>query len=573
MTELTATAILEDAPPSSGMYQIEYVLASYDNGVKGPETPGTAAIIDGRADFQIPADFKGQIFVKGFDYVGNESTEVTPQSFAIDTPERHSREEHITIDGLREAAYSDAAGQPLYDNSVDVTVTITDTMSGIREITYGMTSEKNTQENQTIVIGNTGNTVGQDLGDGWIVSAMDENLVTVVVRNYHFGEDDNDIQLHFEMKDRSNNPDSKSSNRFSIDMTAPTISVAFQNTAGNKDTYRESRQAVVTVTERNFDASKITADIKNAIGSVPALHFTSKSNTEHEATLTFGQGDYTFSLSGMDMSGHAADVKYSGGNESKFSVDLSDPVERDNFDQFINDLDNSFNFDKEMSFTIEEHNFVPELVKLHVYRVPAGTEMTNSSREDCTDQYYTPEKWNTQGDTHTFSFKISEDYVYQVTISVQDASGRSTAEKASPVFEIDKTAPVLKTPVNKDTIVYTRKDTATSAEAIVFQDSNIDHVDYVITSYQLKRNDENVGYAMDIQDETVTIDNDSIVINDKYFDQDGIYEVKSSAFDVAGNESKEAVHTYIIQRDSEFLVYIPNSDKKAGKGLYAFDQK
>lgn len=149
---------------------------------------------------------------------------------------------------------------------------------------------------------------------------------------------------------------------------------------------------------------------------------------------------------------------------------MTSPTEIDNFDQFINELNNSFNSDKEMTFTITEHNFVPGQVNIRVYRTAAGNELTTENREDCTSEYVSADKWTGTGDTHSISFKFTEDYVYQVTISATDASGRTLAEKASPIFEIDKTAPVLKTPTNLDVLVFTNKNTETSATPLYFSE-------------------------------------------------------------------------------------------------------
>lgn len=584
-TDLIATVNITDKAPSSELNEIEYVLVDYNNGVKGEEHYGKAAITSdphpgngsvdsiGTASFTIPANFKGQILVTAYDYVGNESVERTPDLFVVDTPEKHESEEHITITGLGTSSYTDSEGHPLFDTNVDLTVTIIDTMSGIRDISYAISSEQDTQDNKTITINKTGYSVGQDLGDGWTITAMDENLVTEVTRNYNFSADNNNIQLSFAMTDRANNTSDRISDVFSIDQTAPVINVAFDTPAGNNDYYRENRTATITVIERNFDASLINAAITNEIGGTPVISFASNSNTEHIATLTFGEGDYTFGIEGSDRANHVATVNYSGGNERSFHVDMTSPTEIDNFDQFINELNNSFNSDKEMTFTITEHNFVPGQVNIRVYRTAAGNDLTTENREDCTSKYVSADKWTGTGDTHSISFKFTEDYVYQVTISATDASGRTLTEKASPVFEIDKTAPVLKTPTNLDVLVFTNKNTETSATPLEFFDANIASIHYSVVSYQMKLNEDNIGYDMNVDSEDFDVKSDEVVISNEFFNQDGIYEVKSVAYDIAGNESDETTHTFVIQRDTDFLVYIPNSIKANQTGLYKFNEK
>ncbi len=585
MTDLIATVNITDKAPSSELNEIEYVLVDYNNGVKGEEHPGKIAITSephpgngtadsiGTASFTIPKNFKGQILVTAYDYVGNESVEKTPDLFVVDTPEKHMSEEHITISDPGTSSYSDSEGHPLFDTSVNLTVTITDTMSGIRNISYAISSEQDTQDSKIITIENTGYSVGQDLGDGWTITAMDENLVTEVTRNYTFSEDNNNIQFSFSMTDRANNTSEKTSDMFSIDQTAPIINVVFDTPAGNNDYYRENRTATIIVTERNFDASLISTTITNEIGGVPVLSFTSNSNTEHIAVITFGEGDYTFDIEGSDRANHTATVNYSGGNEKIFHVDMTNPAEIDNFDQFINELNNSFNSDKEMTFTVTEHNFIPSQAVIQVYRTSAGNELTTENREDCSSEYVSEDKWTGTDDTHSISLKFVEDYVYQVTISVTDASGRTLAEKTSPVFEIDKTVPVLKTPTNLDVLVFTNKNTETSATPLEFFDANIESIHYSVVSYQMKLNEDNIGYDMNVDSDEFDIKSDAVVISNEFFNQDGIYEVKSVASDVAGNKSDETTHTFVIQRDIDFLVYIPNSIKKNQTGLYKFNEK
>lgn len=573
-TDLVATVNVNDNIPSSGLHRIEYVLIDYNNGVKGEEHPGTAYINeDGKASFNIHANFKGQILVKAFDYVGNESQEKAPELFVVDTPERHESEQHIEITGMGDTSYADAEGHPLFSSNVNLTVRVIDTMSGIREISYALDSENDIQENKTIVLSNTGYSVNQDLGDGWTIAAMDENLVTEVVRNCTFSADNNNIQLSIGMKDRSNNESSMQSDIFSVDQTAPVINVVFDTPAGNGDCYRAERTATITVIERNFDSSRITPSIQNTFGGIPTISgFTDVSKTEHTATITFGEGDYTFSIAGTDRCDHTATVNYSGGNEQNFRVDMTDPVLVHNFDQFVNDAKNSFNIDKEMTLTITEHNFVPNMVAIHIYRTAAGQELTTSNREECTSEYISADKWTGTGDTHTISFTFSSDYVYQVVIGGTDESGRVITDTTSPMFEIDKTKPVLKTPNNLDVLVYTIKNTETEAKPIVFEDSNISRVEYSVVSYQMKLNEENVGYDMSVDSKKFESKNGTVIIGNEFFNQDGIYEVKCVPYDVAGNAGDESTHTYVIQRETDFLVYIPNSNKENHTGLYKFDQ-
>ncbi|MBQ5335223.1 MAG: hypothetical protein J6Z45_04670 [Oscillospiraceae bacterium] len=572
----TATVNVSDEGPSSGMDRISYRLVEYRNGsLYKTGTEQFASVgADGKASFRIPADFKGQIYVSPYDNVGNTpEKEVTPHSFVVDTPDQHSSEDHISVTGLAATTYRDSEQYPLYTGSVTLTARITDTVSGIRSISYAMNSERNRQEEQTIEIPNTGCRVGQQLRDGWNITKMDENLVTEVERVYSFTGDDNGIVLSFRMTDRANNFSEKKTDAFSIDQTAPVIEAVFSSPAGSGAYYSQKRTAVITVTERNFDASRIRSEITNRIGGVPSVSFRDESDTVHIAELEFDEGDYSFSLSGTDLCDHTAGVNYSGGHENEFYVDLRDPVVTSNFSELTNGARNSFRSDQKVTFSINEHNFVRDSVRITVERAPSGKELNSANRVDCTNEFVTRDMWTDNGDVHTAGFTFSKDAVYRVTISVTDAAGRSSANAVSPIFEVDKKKPILDQPANLSKIVYTKKNPQTEADPIVFADENIDHITYSVVSYRLKRDADQVGYGMDVtESEQLEVKSNSVVLGDEYFSRDGIYEVKCVAYDIAGNLSDSTTHTYVVQRDSDFLVYIPDSSKEEKTGLYKFNQ-
>ena len=102
----------------------------------------------------------------------NESKETAPDLFVVDTPEKHESENHIEITGMGETAFTDAENHPLFARDVELTVRVSDTMSGIREINYALDSEKNTQDVKTITLQNSGYSVGQNIGDGWVIKSL-----------------------------------------------------------------------------------------------------------------------------------------------------------------------------------------------------------------------------------------------------------------------------------------------------------------------------------------------------------------------------------------------------------------
>ncbi len=567
-TDFIATVHVSDADPSSGLDKLSYRLVPFVNGVQQPDMPGTADITEGVATISIPAGFKGQIFVEAFDNTRNTSGEKTTQAYVID-----NTAPTITVAENNTTPYTDAAGK-LYTTDMSVTVTITDivpgntdTVSGIKEIGYAQSSEKGTYARINIQLNNTGYTVDQNLGDGWTVAEMDNNLVTKVTKTFTFNIDDNDIVLTFDAKDRSENQITNvSSNKFTIDKTAPVINITFRADDDSDVYYSENRIADITVIERNFNANLIKAAIENKIGAVPGFTFTGVSNTEYAAVIDFFEGDYTFAISGTDLGNQTATVNYAGGNENLFFVDKTDPVIiEENFKTFSSAATkDSFNTAKTATIKIAEHNFDPALTNLKIFRKTAGEDHNNIGFTDVTQQLLNSVKWADNGDLRTITFTVSEDAVYQIEIAPADLAGRTADPKTrnTVVFEIDKTAPVLTTPEDKTANVYVKTTSEEPSAVIRFNDNNIKEIKYRITAHNFIK-DEDIAYLLtDKEVVENTAQGATINLPDKNFEEDGIYEIRATAYDNAGNESGEKMYTYVVMRKTAMLAYIPKQNLK-----------
>lgn len=570
-----------DALPSSGLDKIEYRLVPYIDGIKQDEITGTLPITDGVAYLNIPARFKGQIFTQSYDNTGNKSDEVTPQAFVID-----EMAPLVDVVNNSTTTYTDAAGNPLYIEDTSVTVTITDMASGIKEIGYAQDSEKASFARKNIIINNTGYNIGDDVGDGWIISEMDVNLVTKITKTFYYNSDDNDIMLTIDAADRSGNKKEGIVNKtFTIDKTAPIINVVFREDDDTDLYYDANRIADITVIERNFDASRINAVIENTFGDIPGFTFTDVSNTEHTAVIDFDEGDYTFEMNGTDLGDHIAIVNYSGGNENLFYVDKTKPVISDNFIEFSNETtENSFNYDMTASVSVTEHNFDPNLINLRILRKDAGSNHNNSGLVDVTAQLLSSVNWSSNGDIHTISFTISQDAVYQIEMTPADLAGNTADYRSTVVFEIDKTAPVISARNGQyvsgddieflDVYTYDRKDEA--APTIEFSDANIDHIKYALTVWIPDYS--NPESLPTVKPKTVYLNEDpnktGIISGGKFtlpgFIKDGVYTVELIAVDVAGNESALNTNTYARLVENDVLAFILNSNVENKTGLYSF---
>lgn len=583
--DFIANIHISDSAPSSGLNKAEYRLVSYDDGERKGEKTGTAVISNGIAHIDIPAGFKGQIFVKAFDNVGNYSDEETPKAFVADDipPE-------INISEIGGSRYSDANGNKLFTDDIAVTVTITDTKSGIREIGYYQTSENDGFERRVLEIDGTGVEVDSEIGDGWVIVKKDVNLVTEITKTFIFDKDNNDITLAFDAMDNSGNVnESVQSETFTIDKTAPIINVDINSGINNTIYYNSGNRAVITidVIERNFDAGLIQTSIENAYnGNIPNISFQGLSATEHRAVVTFSEGDYTFDIRGTDLGGHSAEVNLDYEKVRRFYVDETPPVVEENFSDFVSrDTENYLNTEKTAVIKITEHNFDPNLVGLKILKKDAGTEHNENDLTDVTYSMVSMADWSDDNDTHTISIKFDDDAVYRIEISPSDPSGNTSDYRSSEIFEIDTTLPVVSAKNGSfvdeknaveflDIYPYDRKDE--SVPTVEFTDVNFDYIKYSLTVYTPEYT--NGRELSEVKPVSVYFDSDKdksgiyeknlFTLPD--FSKDGVYALELIAVDKAGNESILNSNTYMRMVDSDVLAYISNSNAAKKTGWYSF---
>lgn len=563
---------VSDANPSSGLHEVRYRFVPFEDGKKQEEIIGSQKITNGKATLDIPKGFKGQIFVEAFDYVQNSSGEKTTKAYIVDSvaPE-------IEITKNANTSYHDAAGNNLYVTTNSFTVVVTDTVSGIKQIGYLQSAEQNPYDRRTIDVSPAGYNLDGDLGDGWKVTGVDANLVTQATKTFTFSEDDNDVIITFDAMDHSMNiTENVQSEKFTVDKTAPIINIVFREDDDTDMYYNQNRVADVTVIERNFDENLIKVEIENMFGTVPGYSFAESSNTEHTAVIDFDEGDYTFDMTGMDLGNHPAIVNFSGGNEKMFYVDKTKPTVEENFAEFSNSTENSFNTDKTVSITVAEHNFDPELLNLKIMRKEAGEEHSANGMEDATGMVLGGARWESTGDIHTISFTFDLDGVYRMEMTPTDLATNIADQCSTVIFEIDKTAPVVSMKndsfVDKDdtefldVYPYERKDEA--VPTVEFEDLNLSHLEYELTVYIP---DYTASDIVVVRPSVTsgTVDGNKYTLPD--FNEDGVYALKLVAVDIAGNESMVNYNTYARMVDQDVLAFVMDSNLKEKTGVYSFE--
>lgn len=121
-----------------------------------------------------------------------------------------------------------------------------------------------------------------------------------------------------QVTDPARNQDTAQIGEFTIDQTAPTVEVSFDNNdVLNGRYYRAGRTATITVVEHNFDPSLVTIDTNGAVGSW------STNGDTHTIQVSFStDGVYNLAVSGSDRAGNQM-TPYQA---DEFVVDLTAPT-------------------------------------------------------------------------------------------------------------------------------------------------------------------------------------------------------------------------------------------------------
>lgn len=581
-----------DENPSSGLAKVEYKLISFDSGKKEIIESKASDIVNGVARIDIPKDFKGQLYVKAVDMVGNVSEEVTTLGYIEDenAPE-------IKISTLKDTKYKDNSGNKLYSKTVNVDVTISDLKSGIRTIEYSVDAEINKVEKTIIKLDNDGYKVGDKLEGGWIVSKVDNNLVVEVTQKFVFDKDDNNIIASFKATDRANNSTNHhNTEKISIDKTLPIIKVSLPNGVdSNPKYYNKNKRAVMTITveERNFSKDllniKIIDSYKN--NSIKPKFTKQAGSYTYVATIDFPEGDYSVNISGNDIVGHKAIVYENDQKKAKdhfstdFIVDTTKPSITTNFSAFVNNSKNGNYFNKAMTakITVREHNFDPELMNLNVWEKASGQGHNLKDAEKRSYVAYSSSGWNSSEDVHSIELNFESDGIYKIEIAPTDISENEGKSDSTIIFEVDTTAPEVIL-MNEEAVdgksveiieIYDADRKDDPIPTVEYYDPNIESIEYELVKY-IPSYEKGKEFST-VKPETITNTINQKVYKLDEFDKDGLYAVDMVAYDKAGNASKASKCTYVRMIDTDVLAYIENShpgkDGDKGTGWFSIEDE
>lgn len=543
----------KDEAPTAGVKSITYYTVDIDSGKSEEITELVNK--DNCIDFTIKANFKGQIYAKATDNVLNVASDfLNPDSAIVESPEKHETEEHIAF-SKDNTSLSTKNGSDLYAKDVPVTITVTDTYSGIRNIEWEVVAPYDTENNQSGKVSvNNDKTFAEGSDTGWKQTKTESNLVTEMQKTITVNNNSNDIVVLVKMTDRAGNTSEKQI-KFSIDKTNPVIEVNYDNNVPDetyKDIFKANRTATVKVTERNFDGQDIDYKITNSDGVIPNLstweeykNVDNPDETYYIATIVYtADGDYTFDISYADLAGNVAE-KF---EQHKFTIDKTLPTVTVSYDNNSALNGNYYNADRTATITIVEHNFDSSRVNVVGTATDNGTALS----------FPATSTWTSNGDTHTATINYSSDAKYTFDIEFLDMAGNSILDYTPEEFYVDKTAPTLEISGVEDKSA----NNNIVAPVVTYSDTNFnkDAVNIELSGV----NNGKVNYAGSVEDIT---NGQKFIYADfeNVQNVDDIYTLTATLTDMAGNETTKTI-VFSVNRFGS--VYTFESFLKSIEGKY-----
>ncbi|WP_165052647.1 MULTISPECIES: Ig-like domain-containing protein [unclassified Adlercreutzia] len=309
---------------------------------------------------------------------------------------------------------------------------------------------------------------------------------------------------------------------FTIDKTAPTIDVEFDNNdALNGKYYKAARTATVTVTEHNWD------EAKSAITSNGSVSGWTTSGDVHTATVSFTtDGDYNLSVAVTDKAGNET-VKTVDG----FTIDKTAPV-INSITWDNNDVRNGkyYKAARTATITVTEHNWDE-----------ANSVITSNGSIG---------GWSTNGDVHTATVSFTTDGDYNLSVAVTDKAG-NTAEQTEDEFTVDLTMPAIDVEFDNNDVLNGKYYKAARTATVTVTEHNWDEAKSAITS-----NGSVSGWTTSGDVHTATVS----------FTTDGDYNLSVAVTDKAGNTAEQTEDEFTVDLTMPAIdVEFDNNDVLNGK--------
>lgn len=368
--------------------------------------------------------------------------------------------------------------------------------------------ERNFDPSKVSISGTSGSLSGwSQSGDGWSATISCDS--------------DNDYNFTIDATDRAGNRAAQfSSGQFTVDKTAPVMQVSWDNnSAENGKYYKASRTATITVTEHNFDASRMRFEGNGSLSGW------SNNGDVHTAYVTFDKdGEYSFSISGSDLADNPIGQSYSSGDfvidTSKPSIKITGVSEGTSYKDTLTvgvDVGDSY-VDLNRTYAILRGKNHEEVKLDGVLGISGGHyEFSNFPREEMTDDVYTLE------------------------VHVVDMAGNETTDMV--IFSVNRFG--SKFGFRDADILgnYVRE-----AQDIVISETNVDQLDINAIQIVVTRD----GEEIEVPSNLINITEEEIegkyvytyTVDKSLFDGDGVYSIQVFSRSLDGTDYTSAAESY-----------------------------
>ncbi|MBQ3356045.1 MAG: hypothetical protein IJG45_02880 [Oscillospiraceae bacterium] len=377
-------------------------------------------------------------------------------------------------------------------------------------------------------------------------AANDNYVAKITISALANGGGDGHYTVTAEYTDRSNNKmESYASERITIDTTAPTISVRYDNNeltdehyfggGTNNKYFKANRQATITIVEHNFNESKVTLSLAGGAS------FTgwSTSGDTHTAMVAYTtDGDYTFDISMKDIAENSNSPVDYGGSAAPQSFTIDTKTKMITIDPESVENGKAYIYDDELipSFTITDTNL--EGYKVTLVGVQKGGTIDLSDKVE--------KLIERSGNTATalldiFEKKVELDGIYTLTVRSTDLS--DNYDEQSVRFTMNRFGSVYE---YSDELLALIEDGGTFNQKIdedltftIYNASPIDEDNVVVLITR-----DGVPVEADYAVSEVATDGESwytylVTINKDNYAADGIYTISITTTDDSGGEAVE----------------------------------
>ena len=501
------------------------------------EGPDQEGIFTGKTT--IDANFKGTLEFIFSDDDGHVSKTVKYTNnygdigLVIEDEEMHLNTSSFAITELN----SDSARNNIYNEDVKLNLFAMDSYSGIKSIVYSINGNRtNAELNQ----------------NGNVITGWTQNIIVPATK----ANEGNHVPVVLEITDNAGHVNTETK-EYMIDITAPVISVTYDNNSPLNDVYyNATRTMIVSINEYNFDPAGVKFSVTRdgvPMTITPNFHTDGVTKTDKDGkpyytyimNVPFDEdGDYEVTLSATDLAGNVSDYS----QVDTFTIDKTLPEMTITYDNNSPYRDNYYGEARTATITVREHNFDASNIQVNVTASLNGESITAPSVS----------AFSTNGDVHTASVVFNKDADYTISATCMDLAGNEGNSIEEQAFVVDLTDPEIEI----TGVVGNESYTGSVNPIVTVTDGNYNADGVTISIVGGKHGAKEV--ASDISDiahgQTFSYANIQ-----QEPENDDCYVLTATAIDMAGHES-EATVSYRVNRFGS--VYMINDELQAAVDAY-----